>query len=73
MIQLEQKTASHVLCFLPKRQRSLVQNLCIGTLVLMIEKGRYSGKPVDERVCMVSDSGEVKDEYHLLFKCKVYG
>ena len=73
IIQLEQKTASHALCFLPKRQRSLIQNLCIGTLPLMIEKGRYSGKPVDERVCMVCDSGEVEDEYYLLFKCKVYG
>ena len=40
----------------------------------MIERGRYASPkiPVDDRLCIYCDLGEVEDEFHFMLKCKLY-
>ena len=44
----------------------------MGTLPIQLELGRYSRVAVQERLCKVCKSGQIEDEYHLLFQCERY-
>ena len=58
--------------FLPKFQRSLLCQLRLGILPIHLETGRYTGKPVNERICQICNTNEIDDENHFLFKCTYY-
>ncbi len=49
----------------------LAQYRC-GNLPLEIETGRWQNKSVEERICKVCESGEVENEFHLIFSCTSY-
>ena len=36
----------------------------------MIETGRFRGLELDERICLICDSGEIETECHFLFDCQ---
>ena len=67
----EVKIENHVTSNLPKKSRSLIQRLRIGTLPLEIERGRFSHTPLDQRICKICNNG-IEDECHLLFDCPAY-
>ena len=46
--------------------------LRLGILPLHLERGRYSGKPENERFCNICNSGEIENENHFLFTCEFY-
>ena len=47
------------MCNLSKSKRSLLAQLRLGVLPLAIETGRYTGKSIELRVCVVCDSNEL--------------
>ena len=49
--------ASHISCNLPKYERSLISQLRLGILTLRIETGRYCNLSVENRICLLCDSG----------------
>ena len=51
--------------------KSFVARLRTGTLLLMIEVGRFRNIPVENRVCPVCNNG-IEDEIHFLFVCSFY-
>ena len=44
----------------------------MGTLPLMIEKGRYINKPRHERLCVNCTDNVVETEAHFIFHCSKY-
>ncbi len=39
---------------------------------LHVETGRYSGTPLDQRLCNVCNGGQIEDEFHFLCICINY-
>ena len=56
---------------LNRELRSVIARLRTGTLLLMIEIGRFQGISIDERLCPFGCSC-VEDETHFLFYCPLY-
>ncbi len=54
-----------------KHRSYLVQYRC-AIFPLEIESGRWQNKPVEERICTVCESGEVKNKFHFIFSCTSY-
>ena len=54
-----------------KYTRSLMSQLRCGVLPLEIERGRYHGTKVSERLCKFC-TDQVEDEFHFICKCKLY-
>ena len=46
--------------------------LYVTTDMLRIETGRYSNERIDERVCLLCNSGDVENEMHFLYHCNLY-
>ena len=57
-------------CNLPKYERPVISQLRLGILPLRIETGQYSNLSVENRICLLHDSGHVENESHFLFQCK---
>ncbi len=57
---------------MPRHERSLLVQFRSGTMPLRIETGRWQGKPVEERLCLVCNRGVVEDEFHFLCECQTY-
>ena len=38
---------------------------------LTIEKGRFIGIAIDDKICNLCNSAELGDEYHFIFECNV--
>ncbi len=55
-----------------RRKRSLMAQFRIGILPLHIEIGRFRDKRINERVCLLCNSGEVENELHFLCVCTTY-
>ncbi len=43
-----------------------------GTMPLRIETGRWQGKPLAERLCLICNRGIVEDAFHFLCECQTY-
>ena len=54
-----------------KSERSTLSKIWLSALSLEIEKGRHFSKPIDERLCLTCNTGEIENE-HFLSKCKTY-
>ena len=65
-------TENYVENYMSKRKRSLLAQLRLGILPLHIETGRYTNKPLEERICTLCNSDEIEDEFHFLLKCDLY-
>ncbi len=55
---------------LTRRQRSLVVKLKIGILPLGVEVGRFTNKPLEERICHICDDALLDNEFHFLLYCE---
>ncbi len=66
------EVAAHISCNLPKYERSLISQLCLGILPLRIETGRYTNLQVDQRICLLCQLNHVEDEAQFLFECELY-
>ena len=54
-----------------REQKQLFSKLRISDHSLEIEKGRYLGQEVKDRICKICKN-EIEDEFHLLIRCKNY-
>ena len=57
---------------LPRNHRSLLSKIKTGVLPLHLETGRWKDKPIEERLCIVCNSGNLENEYHFLGHCEAY-
>ena len=61
--------------YLPPKLRLPLTKFRVSAHQLRIEIGRYHRPrplPVEERICLHCDSGEVEDEFHFLVNCQLY-
>ena len=76
-------TESYVKIYLSRYQRSLLAQIRSGILPLRIETGRYQNikdnitkkmrkMKVEERICLICNSGAVENEIHFIFECVTY-
>ncbi|KAK3092266.1 hypothetical protein FSP39_000496 [Pinctada imbricata] len=72
VIKHDFQTEPYIIMDLPKPERSVMAMLRCGILPLRIETGRYSGEPVEERICNFCDKNDVEDERHFIFHCSLY-
>ena len=56
---------------MPKSHRSALAKFRAGVAPLNIELGRYSGTPIENRMCPACHN-DVEDELHVLFVCNHY-
>jgi len=66
------KEEKYLLLNLSRKERSLFAQLRLGVLPLRLETGRYKAEKEEERICTLCCSGEVENELHFLFYCKLY-
>ena len=66
------KTEKYILLNLTRSERSYLAQLRFGNLPLRIETGRYYNENVDEKLCVLFNSGQVEDEIHFIFDCCIY-
>ena len=66
------ETEDYVQANMSKRHRSVLAQFRAGILPLEVETGRYTGKPLEDRICNFCSSNDVEDEYHLLCICNFY-
>ncbi len=57
---------------LNKGRRSLCAHLRLSTQLLALESGWFNDTPEEDRLCLLSDVGEIENEVHFLFCCPVY-
>lgn len=57
---------------LSRQDRSIIARLRNGTFPINIELGRYRKLPLDRRICIGCDSGEVESELHFICRCNKY-
>ena len=70
--KVKYKKESYLTCNLSKSRRSLLAQFRLGMLPLAIETGRYTGKSIELRVCVVCDSNEIENELHFICQCSSY-
>lgn len=66
------EVSSYVRANVPKPMRSLSAQLCCGVLKIRLETGRYNNEDLNERQCVLCDSGAIEDKMHFLFDCDAY-
>jgi len=54
------------------KQRKTLTKLRISAHDLEIERGRYKGEIVEERLCQLCSAGVLEDELHFFTDCKRY-
>lgn len=54
---------------LPERLRFILCKFRLSNHKLIVETGRYTNIPFEERYCNFCNSGQVGDEYHVLLEC----
>ena len=65
------ETEEYVYINISKRLRSVLAQFRAGILPLEVELGRYSGKPLKERLCSFCTLQKVEDEYHFFVHLRV--
>lgn len=68
-IELKQE---HYLTISNSRHRQILAKFRCGNLKLNIETGRYNKTPLQDRKCILCDSGAIEDEVHFLIDCNFY-
>ena len=65
-------TESYVKNCVHRRRRSLLAQFRLGILPLHIETGRFRGKSLEERVCLLCGNGDIENEIHFVCSCSIY-
>lgn len=71
-IKVTTSASAYVTANIPKPARSLIAQLCSGSLKLRLETGRYIHEDLNDRICLVCDENAVENEKHFLFDCPAY-
>lgn len=71
IIKLEPSPPRYVLSLLDPGPRWVMASLRAGCLPLGIETGRYRTPkvPLEQRICLVCNSGQIEDEFHFVITC----
>jgi len=62
----------HRLAGIPKDDLSCLMRFRLGAHPLRVAAGRWEGLPRGQRICERCVSGQVEDEFHLVFECSAY-
>ena len=54
---------------LDRVDRSFIAQFRLGILPIAVETGRFRNIPLEDRKCVVCDSGQVEDELHFVNSC----
>jgi hypothetical protein len=65
-------TEPYVHMIMSRSHRSALAKFRCGVAPINIELGRYTGTPVDQRLCIVCNLQSVEDEIHTLVECPAY-
>ena len=68
----ELKTKNYVMSNISRSKRSFLAQLRFCILPIHIETGRFTRKPIEERICTICQFEEVEDEEHFLLTCNKY-
>ena len=52
--------------------RSILARFRNGTYPLAVETGRYTGVPLDQRICLICSKNDIENEHHFLVSCEAY-
>ena len=55
-----------------RKHRSAMAKFRCGVAPIKLETGRYTGTPVNERLCEFCDIGAIEDEFHVIVNCTKY-
>lgn len=72
LIKRDFHTERHLHIPLSRSQRSLLSQCRGGVLPIRIETGRFHGLAPEERICELSNLGEIENEIHFLLDCPFY-
>ena len=67
-----QQTEEYIKLNMHKNERSIMFQFRSGLLPLRIEKGRFIGEALNQRLCRFCNTDVVEDEKHFLFECALY-
>ena len=66
------ETEHYVSAIMPRALRSILAKFRSGSLPLLIETGRYSKVPLQNRICKLCNSDQNEDELHFLLNCEFF-
>ncbi len=65
-------TEDYVKLCIPRKERSMLDQISFGILQLYIETGRFRGTALEERTCQICNSQSIEYEFHLILICDEY-
>ena len=65
-------TEDYVKMNLSRSERSILAQFRCGVMPLRVESGRFTGEPVESRICRYCAKNEVENEKHFLLHCDCY-
>ena len=66
------ETEHYVSAIMPRAHLSILAKFRSGSLPLLIETGRYSKVPLQNRICKLCNSNQIEDELHFLLNCEFF-
>ena len=57
---------------LNKKYRNAISKLRLSSHPLLVETGRYTGVPREQRKCTLCELNDIEDEYHFVLRCSKY-
>ena len=57
---------------LNKKCRNAISKLRLSSHPLLVETGRYTGVPREQRKCTLCELNDIEDEYHFVLRCSKY-
>jgi len=71
-IKTDFEPEAYITSFLPKYERSVYAQFRLGILPLRVETGRFSGVPLERRLCIFCNNEAIEDKIHFLCACPFY-
>ncbi len=66
------ETEKYLMLNIDRYEKSLLSQLRYGILPLRVETGRFVNEKRCERICTLCNNGNIEDQIHFLFYCKLY-
>ena len=71
-VKCSYQQAPYIYKLLNKKYRNAIAKLRLSSHPLLIETGRYSGVPRENRKCIYCDMDDIEDEFHFVCICTKY-